>query len=1389
MGMLPWKRFWCPQGTDVSCGLFGDAFLTDPESDFGAHVNAHLVKLQELLDRPCLVLCGEPGIGKSKTLEAAADDIRANLPSGENLIWVEFRAIPDIGTFTRRTLDLENWRAWRKSNEKLTLVIDGVDEGVIRLPRFIAFLSDELKSVDRSRLQLILACRTAEWPTKEGEGLIGLFDDKRPSIYELCPLREADARMAAVERSVDPDAFLQAVLEKEVTALAARPITLFFLLSEFASGQSLPGTHRDLYETGCKHLCEEHDHERVEALRRLPQMYAAPQPAQLHRVACRIAALLILSGRYSVYVGPSQDRADTDLDRNDIGYTPEVVDGERFEINGRMILETLATSLFNSRGAYRYGFAHQTFMECLAGLYLADRPLTQIRQLLCQRDDAGEHLIPQLAELASWVAVNHPEFLTHVLRNEPEVLARSDIAKIDPARKKAIVTALLERVKRTEVFDENASRQFYVGLNHPGLADQLRPYIEDKSLNVVVRRLTIRLAGHCHLHSLFDVFISLLSDPAESKHIRSGIALVLSEIIPPDRVEEVIPLAKGELGDDPDDELKACALSVLIPRVWSVRAALPYLPEDYNRYHFGRYWAVLMHHIPRHVQSDDLPYLLCRLIRWRDCFDSMSWFRNIAEKALVEAVKRINEPEIAKLFVRAWLSKVRKQRTLPDEESEFWKLVKQDDAARKHLIESLLNSSHTAKHDLWVGSLAHSFLLRGDLPWLLRSISNAPRDQSKVWAIAVELYVRWFDDYVAHWDLFLDTRDAVSELAARVPRSSNLGDPQVISRRQIAKRLAGLMSKSFGQSGSEPTFETLMSEHLSMIEAGDYCVWANLYRDLFHRRGHEFASDYDVFASPGWRSANELQREQIKDAAFKFLTVCDEPAEPPILTLRTMSAYAAIWLLRTRAETDTELRQAVAEKWISALIEFPNDSVVQRQEMVALAYALNPDRCTDILLRDLRDEKAGGCMDALQSFGSCWDNRLSDWIVEVIASDDLPPFHVENVVDFLCQVDEARALTCFQSLISTVSTNERSTPLWLPQVLAVAIRRMPDKIWDIIWSMLDANPKLAETVLQRASFHLDASEERPTTQLAAGRVAHLFRLMVKIFPPADDPPHVGGPVLPRQDAALFRDQQLRILVNQGTDDSCRELLRLAGEFPDYRLLIQSLYREALKNKRRKSWTPKLPGLILQLIQRAEARVIDDEDDLLEVVLESLSRLQTELTGRQNPQVGDLWTYEGSGNTRSSFAPKDEEDISGKIAWWLEHDLGPVKGVILNREVQPRRGLRTDIQVDAVTHADDVKERLTVIIEVKGCWNASVRTAISSQLVENYLKPHNWTHGIYLVAWFICDRWDSLKKRKKSHLDSATFEEAKREVANLALPINATGSSLRVSCFVLDCRMD
>lgn len=91
----------------------------------------------------------------------------------------------------------------------------------------------------------------------------------------------------------------------------------------------------------------------------------------------------------------------------------------------------------------------------------------------------------------------------------------------------------------------------------------------------------------------------------------------------------------------------------------------------------------------------------------------------------------------------------------------------------------------------------------------------------------------------------------------------------------------------------------------------------------------------------------------------------------------------------------------------------------------------------------------------------------------------------------------------------------------------------------------------------------------------------------------------------------------------------------------------------------------------------------------------------------------------------------------------------MKGVIINREVQPRRGQKTDIYVNAVNMDDkmDTTEILQVVIEVKGCWNVEVLTAMETQLLNDYMVKNEINKGIYVVGWYLCDKWDQSDYRK------------------------------------------
>src|SRR5262245_13876151 len=88
MGTAPlpitWSRFWCPREGRLS--LFDGGYLTDPTSEWGKLENPDVVSFAAIADFPCLVLLGEPGIGKTHALMAARDALAAERADGPDVV-------------------------------------------------------------------------------------------------------------------------------------------------------------------------------------------------------------------------------------------------------------------------------------------------------------------------------------------------------------------------------------------------------------------------------------------------------------------------------------------------------------------------------------------------------------------------------------------------------------------------------------------------------------------------------------------------------------------------------------------------------------------------------------------------------------------------------------------------------------------------------------------------------------------------------------------------------------------------------------------------------------------------------------------------------------------------------------------------------------------------------------------------------------------------------------------------------------------------------------------------------------------------------------------------------------------------------------------------------
>jgi hypothetical protein len=96
-------------------------------------------------------------------------------------------------------------------------------------------------------------------------------------------------------------------------------------------------------------------------------------------------------------------------------------------------------------------------------------------------------------------------------------------------------------------------------------------------------------------------------------------------------------------------------------------------------------------------------------------------------------------------------------------------------------------------------------------------------------------------------------------------------------------------------------------------------------------------------------------------------------------------------------------------------------------------------------------------------------------------------------------------------------------------------------------------------------------------------------------------------------------------------------------------------------------------------------------------------------------------------------------------------------VVVNREVLVRQtspsgaGNRVDLLVEttalpgvpsaAMAAAGPGFHAVRVVIEVKGCWNDQLSTAMSDQLANDYLPEASARHGVYVVGWYPIEQWN------------------------------------------------
>jgi hypothetical protein len=1090
-----------------------------------------------------------------------------------------------------------------------------------------------------------------------------------------------------------------------------------------------------------------------------------------------MATILILCGRSAVFTGPADDKADEDISLEELAV--EGFNGER--LSERVFLAAISSALFSSRGARRFGFAHQTLAECLTAEMLQKMEFRQALSLLCATDNGQIHVIPQLSETAAWLAGERDDFLNYLVQRDPVALLRSDISKVSDETKTALVHSLLDGAKKEEVFDVTEYRTFYRSLNHPGLAAQLRPIITDKQLNQVARRMAIDIAEACRIVELSNECLAVVQDTSDLLHIRENCAHALEEILPANLLPVLEALAFGQFPPDGDDSIRGSAIRRLIPEQWSVSKALKALRPPQNRNLFGAYHATLEYHLPKNIQVAEVPKLLCWLALRRDCFDHLSWSRSIADRTLLLALQNLQVPAIRSAAARIWLRKLKHHSALPDSDRfESFKLLRDSDDVRREFVRAIVEHPRCSIDDIrFLGGYQINLLLAQDLRWALDHLNKTRALRDRWSAVISEIF--WTDRLTAEWDYFLDTLEQVPELKAALPwvRAWQL-DEQVAKDAKSRHLKEREWKERIKRNQPSKTVRELLEDALALSEKEIVQGWCQLASSMElddgpHGRGR--SRNHDLRTCPGWQLLTSAEQDRVPSLAERFLLELGSRQQIPAAMEEAI--YQAVWLLLPRIAESEPLAQVIAAKCLPALLRRFN-SHNEYQITCVLAAALNRQEVLRHFKKrfEQKAQRDDGDLYGLVDFEKVWAEDFGAILTDILRRSTTQAATLQSGFTFFASVDAAAALQLATEMLSktTLQTDPKAS------IIAGLLYSAPSEAWPIFEGAC-ADEDIARNVLMRIATQLDHHGRQILPRLTEKQLGYLYLTMKRLFPFDEPPDSEDSTVTPERAIVWFRNDVLSTLAARSNANAVEELTNLGNAFPKERLWLRWRARDARTGLRMAQWLPPSPEHLLRLIREGSSRFVKDENDLLELVIESLDRLQTRLTRQANPRAEDLWQWDGADGKRHNFSPKEENFLSNYIAESLKQDL-EARALFVGRELQLRPSQRTDIHIAATalpSNGGTPLDRLDLVVEVKGSWNPEVPTALESQLVSRYLRPNGYTYGIYIIGFYSCSKYGIDKT------GCSSLENLRVTAQGWASSFDGRTRPETVRAFVLDCR--
>jgi len=1016
--------------------------------------------------------------------------------------------------------------------------------------------------------------------------------------------------------------------------------------------------------------------------------------------------------------------------------------------------------------------------------------------------DAEQRIIPQLSQAAVWLVTMDSRVRDFILRSDPEIFLSSDIQNENYELKESLVDILLKYYDEEKLLGTGYSLHGkFNKLMHPNLGKQLNSYIIDKSKNRNVREFAIDIAKECEIKELQDEIIKIIFDNDEDYLLRITAALAISKMGDIKHKLRLKPLLFTEMENDPDDEIKGSILEAFWPQNLSTKELFSVLTNPKQDNYLGAYRAFLNNDVVNNLPVEDIPVALDWVERNIPSIDSIHTFQSIFDSIMLKAWEHLDKSGILDKFARTAFERIKKQYRIFNEERNppYNEILKMEDNKRRMVLKSIVPLLPTGKN-AWVWPIVHEsgLITDKDFTWLVDQLLSADSDERKsVWLKIIKICINSTNTRTnaEHMNAIIKAykvdsflRKEISELMEPIrinsPEAQKLREQydewQEISHRQ--KRERTLL---------DPPPDARIRKCLDEFESGDLNAWWHLYRDLTlepdsTHSGDNFESD--ITNLPGWKSADEETRERLLNAAKKYI-VEKEPDPSKWIGTDTvwrpdLGGYRALDLLqRTEPEFIELIEQKVWQKWAHAILAFPITSSTiteTHKKLIKIAYTNAPEEIIKnlMLIVDKENEKNGHIF-ITDIVENCWDDRLSEAILLKLKDMKFKTQSFDSLLSNLLKHQDIKSIE-YAKHVLLLKINAEGVKRERAVISAANLLiYCTDEAWSAVWPIFQKDYLFGKSVITKIAHSYSRGQSNFYINLDENTIAELYMWMVKQYPYSEDPDrNKTGFYSARDHISDWRDSLLGHLKTIGTKSACEAIQRIKNEFPELDWLKWTLYN-AKNNFRMKSWQPPKPKEILRLSSNRELRIIQSCSDLLNILIESLNRLNAKLRN-EIPASKFLWNEDPQ--DKNKIRPKDEESLSDFVKLHFEEDLNR-KGIVINREVKIRKG-KTDIYVDAIIKRTNNNEYdiISVVIETKCCWNQEIKKAMETQLLNKYMKNSRLDYGIYLVGWFNSEKWDSDDKKRK-RVPDISIENAEKMFSDQAIELSK--DQKQIKSYVLD----